>query len=130
MAEAVGRSRAAVSNLLRLLELAPEVKGLVNERRLEMGHARALLALEAGRQAAAARQVVARGLSVRETEKLVRRWLDGGEQRPAPPRPDPDLQRLYAASGEALDPKGQGRGRLEIRYSSLDQLDGILERLG
>mgnify|MGYP005840882831 CR=1 FL=1 len=138
VAEAVGRSRAAVSNLLRLLELAPEVKQWVNERRLEMGHARALLALEPEHQVAAARQVVSRGLSVRETEKLVRRWLAGGAERPPPPRPDPDLQRLQERLSERLgatvqirqDPKGRGRGRLEIRYSSLDQLDGILERLG
>ena len=136
VAEAVGRSRAAVSNLLRLLELAPEVKSLVNERHLEMGHARALLALDHGRQLEAARRVVSRGLSVRETEKLVRHLLEGGGARPEPPRPDPDLQRLQERLSDRLGASvhiqhsPRGKGRLVIQYSSLDQLDGILDRLG
>ncbi|MBZ0072946.1 MAG: ParB/RepB/Spo0J family partition protein [Gammaproteobacteria bacterium] len=135
-ADAVGRSRAAVSNLLRLLELADEVKALLGAGRLEMGHARALLALAGNDQVDGARQVVARGLSVRETERLVKRLLAGAATPPAPPRRvDPDIRRLEAELGERLGAKvslAQGRGgtgRLVISYNSLDELDGILEKI-
>src|SRR5690606_26679369 len=94
VAEAVGRSRAAVTNLLRLLSLAPEVRQLLETGRLDMGHARALLALEGAKQTQAAREVVERRLSVRETEELVRRLL----ARPVAPKPreplDPDVRAL------------------------------------
>jgi len=137
-ADAVGRSRAAVSNLLRLLELAEEVKALVESRQLEMGHARALLGLPGGRQQSEVAALVAKkGLSVRETEALVRRLAAGktpdGER--APPRPDPDIVRLERTLGEKLGAKVQlqqgakGRGRLVIAYNSLDELDGILAHI-
>ncbi len=136
-AEAVGKSRATVTNLLRLLELTDEVKSLVESRQLEMGHARALLALnDAKRQIEAARRVVAGQLSVRATEKLVKGLLS-----PKPPaktkRPadDPDVRRLEAEVSErlgarvAVEPGRGGAGRLVIRYNSLDELEGILEHI-
>jgi len=131
-AEAVGRSRAAVSNLLRLLTLAAEVKGLVEKGELEMGHARAMLALEGDAQVRAARQVVAKGLSVRETEQLVRRLQQPAKPKPAPAGPDPDVRRLQDELGERLGAKVQfqqgakGKGKVIIHYNSLDELDGIL----
>ena len=137
-AEAVGRSRAAVSNLLRLLELPDEVKTLVEHRELEMGHARALLGLPGRRQQAEVGALVAKkGLSVRETEALVKRLLARpaeGEGRP-PPRKDPDITRLETDLAERLGAKVElrhspsGRGRVVISYYSLDELDGILEHI-
>ncbi|HET7570231.1 MAG TPA: ParB/RepB/Spo0J family partition protein [Gammaproteobacteria bacterium] len=129
--EAVGRSRAAVSNLLRLLELAPATAKLVEEGRLEMGHARALLALKGAAQDEAAREVAAKGLSVRETEKLVRRLGEPKKSAPAR-RLDPDIRRLQEDLTERLgarvsvQPGPKGRGKLVINYTSLDELDGIL----
>lgn len=133
-AEAVGRSRAAVTNLLRLLDLSDDVKALVEARDLEMGHARALLGLtDAAKQIEAARRVVARGLSVRETERLVKRLAapDSGKGGRKPQR-DPDILRLETDLGERLgatvklDHKAGGKGRLTIRYNSLEELEGIL----
>ena len=137
-ADAVGRSRAAVSNLLRLLELADEVKALVESRQLEMGHARALLGLASARQQSEVAALVAKkGLSVRETEALVRRLAEGksGDAERPPPRPDPDIVRLERTLAEKLGAKVQlqqgakGRGRLVIAYNSLDELDGILAHI-
>jgi ParB family chromosome partitioning protein len=133
-ADAVGRSRASVSNLLRLLELAEEVKQLVESRQLEMGHARALLGLNAGRQQVEVAMLVAKkGLSVRETEALVRRLLEKPADTPRErPRPDPNIQRLEHELADKLGAKVQlqhgagGRGKLVISYNSLDELDGIL----
>jgi ParB family chromosome partitioning protein len=137
-ADAVGRSRAAVSNLLRLLELAEEVKTLVEQRQLEMGHARALLGFTVPRQQVEVAALVARkGLSVRETEALVRRMLtrkDDDEDR-EPPRKDPNIGRLEQELAGKLGAKVQlqhsakGRGKLVINYNSLDELDGILEHI-
>jgi ParB family chromosome partitioning protein len=131
-ADAVGRSRVAVTNLLRLLDLASEVKALLENGDLEMGHARALLALPADRQGDAARQVVARGLSVRETEQLVRRLLQGDTRPRAAPALDADTRRLQESLAERLGAAvhirhtSRGNGRLVIRYNSLDELEGIL----
>lgn len=134
-AESVGRSRAAVSNLLRLLELAPEVRDLVDSRQLDMGHARALLGLARADQLRAARQVVNLGLSVRQTEALVKRLREG---QPAPKRAaarNPDIERLEQELTEtlcapvSLSHRANGKGQVTIRYTSLDELDGILERL-
>jgi ParB family chromosome partitioning protein len=132
-AAAVGRSRSTVSNLLRLLELAREVREMVDARHLEMGHARALLSLEHALQVRAAREVVRRELSVRETERLVRRLLN-------PPRKqsravDPDIQRLQDQLSEKLCAKvsiqhgRKGRGKLVISYNSADELEGIIGHL-
>ena len=136
VAEAVGRSRAAVSNLLRLLELNDDVKGLVEQRQLEMGHARALLALKDSAQSAAARNVVEKGLSVRETERLVKRWLSDlpGEKAVAA-TVDPDIRRLQDDLSEKLGAGVQvlhtakGKGKLVIQYNSLDELEGILTHI-
>ena len=136
-AEAVGRSRAAVSNLLRLLELGEIAMEMVQRGELEMGHARALLALSTGQQAEAAHQVVKKGLSVRATERLVKQLLVDS-RRPrgaAAPRRDPDLvsleQRLSDKVGAPvqLQQGTRGRGKLVISYTSLDELDGILEHI-
>ncbi|MFW5926799.1 MAG: ParB/RepB/Spo0J family partition protein [Wenzhouxiangella sp.] len=136
-ARSVGRSRAAVTNLLRMLELAPEVRQLVDEKRLDMGHARALLALDRGDQVRAAREVVGKDLSVRQTEALVRRMREGGEA-PKKSKPAPksaDIQRLEQELTETLCApvtlrhQPSGKGQMTIRYTSLDELDGILERL-
>lgn len=137
-AQNVGRSRAAVSNLLRLLDLAPEVRRLVDEKKLDMGHARALLTLPRDRQIQAARQVVNLDLSVRQTETLVRRLQDEANDESGPPRKprkDPDIQRLEQELTEnlcapvTLKHGAGGKGSLQIRYSSLEELDGILERI-
>ncbi len=136
-AKAVGRSRSAVSNLLRLRELARPVQEYMMNGQLDMGHARALLGLSAGAQTAAAARVVAQGLSVRETERLVHRLQDAGRRKAAPraPRIDADLGRLQEELAEvlgatvAIEPKKTGAGRVVIEYSSLEQLDGLLQRL-
>jgi len=133
-ADAVGRSRAAVSNLLRLLELMQEVKDMIDLRQIEMGHARALLSLDDALQVQAAREVVRKRLSVRETENLVRRLQQGGRGR-SRPRVDPDIQRLQNRMTEQLgarvriEHQASGKGRLVISYNSADEFDGILERL-
>ncbi|MEJ2646198.1 MAG: ParB/RepB/Spo0J family partition protein [Gammaproteobacteria bacterium] len=135
-AEAVGRSRTAVTNLLRLLDLNDDVKHRVEHRELEMGHARALLALRGSAQSNAAREVVSKGLSVRETERLVKRLesaASGAAPKPAP-KADPDIRRLEQTLSERLGAGVQiqhsrGKGKLVIRYTSLDELDGILERI-
>ena len=134
-AEAVGRSRAAVSNLLRLLELEETVKEMVEEGVLEMGHARALLALSGARQLEAARQVQSRGLSVRATEGLVRQLQQPRKSKPAAAKKDPDIQLLETQLADKLGAgvlirEGRGgKGKLEISYNSLDELDGILEHI-
>jgi ParB family chromosome partitioning protein len=138
-AEAVGRSRAAVSNLLRLLELGEEVKKLVEARQLEMGHARALLALtDPAAQLEAARRVVKGQLSVRATEQLVQKLNAPGKKASAgkSKKPvDPDIRRLESEVAERLgarvelDHGSGGKGRLVIRYNSLDELEGILEHI-
>src|SRR5262245_25173410 len=136
-AEAVGRSRAAVSNLLRLLELADEVKALVEQRALEMGHARALLGLETKRKQAEVGALVAKKkLSVRETEALVKRLVTQ-PQAPAAEsaRPDPNIRKLESDLSDKLGARVQvqhsqsGKGKLVISYHTLDELDGILEHI-
>ncbi len=139
VARAVGKSRTTVTNLLRLLELNTEVKTLIETRQLEMGHARALLALKGDLQSKAAGQVAAQGLSVRETERLVRRLL-GAEPEPArqhaePPRLDPDVRRLQddlcgrLGARVSIQAGARGGGRLVIAYNSLEELDGILDHI-
>ena len=139
-AEAVGRSRAAVSNLLRLLDLAPEVCDQLEARALEMGHARALLGLTTRRQQVeVAALVVKKGLSVRETEAIVRRMGQSGAERTDPAvaaaGADPDVQRLEQDLAEKLGARvaiqhtRSGKGKLVVNYNSLDELDGILEHI-
>jgi ParB family transcriptional regulator, chromosome partitioning protein len=141
-AEAVGRSRAAVSNLLRLLELAPEVGALLERRELEMGHARALLALAGRRQQAEVATMVAKkSLSVRDTEALVRRLqqrgkeAEGGAAHENGGAADPDVRRLQQELADKLGAKvliqhsQAGKGKLVVSYNSLDELDGILAHI-
>jgi ParB family transcriptional regulator, chromosome partitioning protein len=135
-ADAIGRSRVAVSNLLRLLQLGETARELLVSRGIEMGHARALLGLTEDRmQAEVARLVASKGLSVRETERLVKRMLEGprGSEVPSPPRSkDPDVRRL---ENELADKLGAavtiqhgkaGKGKVVVSYNSLDELEGIL----
>ena len=137
IANAVGKSRATVTNLMRLLELAPEVKALVDDRKLDMGHARALLALKAGDQRKAANEVVKKGLSVRATESLVKALLS---PKPAASKKaevgyDSDTRRLLNDLTDRLGAKvdlkqtGKGKGTLQISFNSLDELEGILEHI-
>jgi ParB family chromosome partitioning protein len=137
-AEAVGRSRAAVSNLLRLLELPDEVSERLAKRELEMGHARALLGLPARRQQVeVAALVVRKGLSVRDTEALVRQMSQPRRTAADPPAAtlDPNIRRLQDDLSEklgaavAIEHSQTGRGRLVVKYNSLDELDGILTHI-
>ncbi|MEX2197649.1 MAG: ParB/RepB/Spo0J family partition protein [Burkholderiales bacterium] len=133
-ADAVGRSRSATTNLLRLLRLAKPVQGMVMEGVLEMGHARALLALEGARQVEAAKRIAARGMSVRETEALVGKLQRGQTTRRSAP-PDRDLARLEEEVSSRLGttveirPGSKGRGRIIVQYSNLDHLDQLLKKL-
>lgn len=135
-ADAVGRSRTAVSNLIRLLALNEDVKRMVENGDMEMGHARALLALEGDQQSACARTVAGKGLTVRETERLVKRLLAERSGEPKqPPRSDPDVIKLEQRLGEQLGAKvsiqhgARGKGKMVIQYNSLDELDGIIEHI-
>jgi ParB family chromosome partitioning protein len=136
VADSVGRSRAAVSNLLRLLDLADPVKEQVNKGLLDMGHARALLALIRHDQVEVAKIVINRGLSVRETEQLVKKTLalqDKGNTKA--PAADPDVQRLETriseklGAGVKIKSGKKGTGQLVISFNSSAELDGILEHL-
>jgi len=138
-AEAVGRSRAAVSNLLRLQDLSDKVLPMLESRQLEMGHARALLGISnAIQQLDAARQVVKKGLSVRETERLVKHMLDNsGGKKPAKQTEtgNADIRRLEIEVSEKIGAKvsvshtKKGSGKIVISYNSLDELDGILKHI-
>ena len=134
-AEAVGRSRSAASNLLRLLKLPQAVQGMLMENKLDMGHARALLPLESAQQILLANKIMASGLSVREAEKLVQNLLN-----PAPKhkkaKPARDIIRLQEKIADRLGASveirhgAKGAGKLVIAYKTLDQLDGILSKIG
>jgi len=137
-AKAVGRSRAAVSNLLRLMELTDKVKPLVEARELDMGHARALLSIsDPIQQFDAARQVVKQGLSVRATERLVKSMLGKSKKKAAVPAGEAsaDIRSLEIEVSEKLgakvrlDHKAKGFGQLIISYNTLDELDGILKHI-
>lgn len=135
IADAVGKSRATVTNLLRLNDLHPDVKMLLTEGSLEMGHARAILALPADRQGPVAQRVAAQQLTVRATETLVRRLLAAPQSTPTPAREDPDIAALSSRLGETFGARVQiqhgkkGTGKVIINYASLDHLQGILDRL-
>lgn len=135
--DAVGRSRTAVSNALRLLNLQQAVKTMLEHGDLEMGHARALLSLSGNIQTELAREVVDQGLSVRQTEVLVRKKLEPPESAPVEPDrvPDANVQRLQSDLADKLgvpvtiSHRAGGAGKLVLRYNSLDELDGILEHI-
>jgi len=135
VADAVGKSRVSVANLLRLIALPEEIKTLLSHGDLEMGHARALLGLPEARQVEGARHVVARGLTVRQTEALVRHWLNAPGEPAKVVKSDPDISRLEQRLAERLGAPVQirhgqkGKGQLVIRYNSLDELQGVLAHI-
>ncbi|WP_306674591.1 MULTISPECIES: ParB/RepB/Spo0J family partition protein [unclassified Endozoicomonas] len=137
VAEAVGKSRAAVANILRLMSLSSDVKKMLEYGDLEMGHARALLPLSDMEQLEAARTVVAKGLSVRQTEALVRRMVQEKEQgkKKTSKKIDPDIKRLEddlsdrVGARVAITHNAKGKGKLVISYNSLDELDGVLAHI-
>ncbi len=140
IAQAVGKSRTTVTNLMRLLELNSDVKAFVDERLLEMGHARALMALQGDEQSQAAALVVKKGMSVRETEALVRK-LKQAASEPNKPKAnssvedDPDVRRMLQGLTDKLGAQVQlkqsagGKGKLTISYNSLDELEGIMAHI-
>ena len=136
VADAVGKSRTTITNLLRLTSLSEEVRVMLEHGDLEMGHGRAMLTLPPEQQAQAARQVVAKALSVRQTEALVRK-LQNAAGQPAKKKsaPDPDIQRLQETLADKLGARvainhgRRGKGKLVIEYNNLDELDGILEHI-
>lgn len=143
IAKAVGKSRTSVTNFLRLLELAEPVKKMLELRQLDMGHAKAILGLKESDQLKAAKQVFDQGLSVRETEKLVRRMQglsDNSEAQTAPKKTtrakmNPDVLRLQNSLADKLGAKVEikqgngGKGQLVIGYNSLEELDGIIDHI-
>lgn len=135
VADAVGKSRAAVTNLIRLIGLSIDVRKMLEHGDLEMGHARALLSLDDTRQSETARSVVGRGLSVRQTEALVRRLMAGPAASAASGPIDPDIKNLEESLAEKLGAKvliqhtAKGKGKLVLKYNSLDELDGILSHI-
>jgi ParB family chromosome partitioning protein len=133
-ADAVGRSRPAASNLLRLLNLARPVQELLMAGDIDMGHARAILPLDGASQIQLANQVAARGLSVRDTERLVQQAVNPRPKKASPP-PDRDLQRLEEEIADVvgatvrIKANRKGAGEITLRFGDLDQLDGLLARL-
>jgi ParB family chromosome partitioning protein len=134
-ADAVGRSRVSVSNLLRLLTLQTDVRHMLEDGQIEMGHARAILGLESAKQLQAAQEVAKKGLSVRETEQLVRSLNKPESEKPKKAEQDPDTRRLQEDLSEKLGAKvifqhgNNGKGKMLIHYNSIDELDGILDHI-
>jgi len=134
-AQAIGRSRSATTNLLRLLNLANPVQQLLMDGAVEMGHARALLPLQAAEQIQLGQHIAARGLSVREAEALVERALRPAQARAPQPTVDRDVARLQDDLSDALGTTvsirvaAKGKGQIRIEFASLDQLQGLIERL-
>ena len=133
-ADAVGKSRTTITNLLRLLSLNEETRTLLERGDIDMGHARALLSLTGEEQSAAARQVAEKGLSVRETENLVRKLLNPVIKEKQ--QQSPDVLRLERTVSETIGSpvkiiqNRKGKGKLVIQYSSYEELDGILGKMG
>ena len=132
----VGKSRVAIANSLRLLKLGPTARGLLERGSIDVGHAKAILALSGPDQDSAAQRINDAGLSVREAEKMVRALLDGAktllkEQRPA----DPDVQVLqrrlmdHLGASVQIRQRRNGAGELVVKYTSLEELDGVLRRV-
>ena len=135
VAEAVGKSRTTVTNLIRLMSLNPDVRISLEHGDLEMGHARALLALTGENQTKAAKIVIGKGMSVRQTEALVRRLQKKPELNPQGYSLDPDIRQLQDNLSEKLGAEvliqhtAKGKGKVILKYGSLDQLDGILNHI-
>ncbi|MFK5914631.1 MAG: ParB/RepB/Spo0J family partition protein [Woeseiaceae bacterium] len=134
-ADAVGRSRVSVSNLLRLLTLETDVRHMLEDGQIEMGHARAILGLDKTKQMQAAKEVVKKGLSVRETEQLVRKMNKPEVTQDKKTGIDPDIHKLQTDLSEKLGAKvvfqhgNNGKGKMLVHYNSVDELDGILEHI-
>lgn len=132
VADAVGKSRATVTNLLRLNNLEAETKTLLERGDIELGHAKLLLTLDGDQQIEIARLIAAKGMTVREAERVIRQALEPNAEKPAKPTPDADIQRLEKRLSErlgaavAINHGRKGKGKVVINYSSLDELDGIL----
>jgi ParB family chromosome partitioning protein len=136
VAEAVGKSRTTITNLLRLMSLNHDVRVMLERGDIEMGHAKALLGLQPEQQSDASKAVAGKGLSVRQTEALVRKLLENTPlQQQKPVREDPDIVRLQESLSERIGAKveiqhsNKGSGKLTLRYNSLDELDGILAHI-
>lgn len=135
VADAVGKNRVTVTNLLRLMNLNPDVRILLENGDIEMGHARALLGLQDLDQTEAAKQVVSKAMTVRQAEALVRSWQENKNTPPKKTAVDPNISKLEQSLGEQLGAKVEikhaagGKGKLVISYSSLDELDGILDHI-
>lgn len=135
VADAVGKSRTTITNLMRLMTLEQEVQTLLEHGDLEMGHARALLGLEGQKQLEAARTTVAKGMTVRQTEALVRRLQQQTTESVEKNRVDPDIKRLQEKISEqvgavvSIQHNAKGKGRLILKYNSLDELEGILDHI-
>ncbi len=136
VAQAVGKSRTTVTNLLRLMALNEDVKTMLEHGDLEMGHARSMLSLDAAEQRDVAKQVVAKGLSVRQTEALVRKIQQGTPQIVVAQKPSSDVLKLEESLSEkvgvpvSISHSAKGKGKLVLSYNSLDELDGILAHMG
>jgi ParB family chromosome partitioning protein len=134
VAEAVGKSRTTVTNLLRLMNLTSEAKTMLERGDIEMGHARAILTLDSGKQTEAARTIAAKGLSVRQAESLVRRLQQQVTAKPDE-KLDPNVRKLQDDLSDKLGAPvmiqhtAKGKGKLVIKYGSLDELDGILDHI-
>lgn len=136
VADAVGKSRTTVTNLLRLMSLNHDVRLMLERGDIEMGHAKALLGLQPEQQSEAAKTVAGKALSVRQTESLVRRLLEQPQgKKPETARPDPDISRLQETLSEKLGAQveiqhsNKGSGKVTLKYNSLDELDGILSHI-
>lgn len=134
VADAVGKSRTTVTNLLRLMDLQAEVKHYLEKGSIDMGHARALLGLSGRQQIEAAEKIVGREMTVRAAEKLVKDLQSSMAPKTKPTKPDPDIEALQSRIGEKLGArvsiqhKANGKGRLVINYTTLDELEGVLDR--
>ena len=137
VAEALGKARATVSNMLRLLELPSEVRELIKQGQLSMGHARALLSLPSNQQARMAQSVVTKSLSVRQCEQAIRKLLKGDDAPTKSTKIDPNIQNLENVIADTLgaavtikQAANAKKGKIEIQYNDLDELDGILRKIG
>jgi ParB family chromosome partitioning protein len=135
VADAVGKSRTTVTNLIRLMSLNQDVRISLEHGDIEMGHARALLALDGDQQTKAAKTVIGKGMSVRQTEALVRRLQKQPNNKPGNKTIDPDIRQLQDGLSEKLGAEvliqhtAKGKGKVILKYGSLDQLDGILNHI-
>lgn len=137
VADVLGKARATVSNMLRLLELPNEVRDLIKQDKLSMGHARALLSLPSNQQNQVAQQIVTKGLSVRQSEQIIRKFLQGENKAKIYDNKDPNIKNLENAIADTLgaavvikQAANSKKGKIEIQYNNLDELDGILRKIG